>query len=116
MSKERSASDLVDHMTEAIDLALDHVSGMSLTEFLVDRKTQQAVIYNILIIGEAASRVLADFPDFVTEHAAIPWHEMRGMRNRLAHGYFEIDLEIVWQTVQKNLPQPKTSLGAIHSN
>lgn len=116
MSNGRSPLDLVEHMAEATSLAMDHTSGMTLAEFHADRKTQQAVIYNILIIGEAASRVMTDFPDFATEHPDIPWHEMRGMRNRLAHGYFEIDLEIVWQTLQKNLPQLKTLLDTIHTN
>lgn len=116
MRAEKDPKVLIRHMVEAIDLAQTHTTEFSKEEFLSDRKTQQAVIYNILIIGEAASRALVDFPDFTEKHPNVPWHEMRGMRNRLAHGYFEIDLEVVWQTLQKNLPQLKTTLGKIFSN
>ena len=43
-------------------------------------------------------------PDFIAEHADVPWRQMRGMRNRMAHGYFEINLDIVWDTIQQSLP------------
>jgi uncharacterized protein with HEPN domain len=70
-----------------------------LTAFLDDRKTQQAVIYNIMIIGEAATQLINEYPDFVAIHPDIPWREMRGIRNRMAHGYYELDLTIIWDTV-----------------
>jgi len=58
----------------------------------------------LLIIGEAATKVITRYPDFVARHETTPWRNMRGMRNRIAHGYFEIDIEIVWETVQTALP------------
>jgi uncharacterized protein with HEPN domain len=72
---------------------------MTKETFLEDRKTQQAVIYNILIIGEAATQIFNEYPDFVSAHPDIPWREMRGIRNRMAHGYYELDLSIIWDTV-----------------
>lgn len=79
-------------------MASDYVRDMPRERFLDDRKTQQAVIYNILIIGEAATQTINEYPDFVAAHPDIPWREMRGIRNRMAHGYYELDMSIIWDT------------------
>lgn len=76
---------------------------MSKEDFLKDRKTQQAVIYNIFIIGEAATQIINGFSDFAEAHPNIPWREMRGIRNRMAHGYHELNLDIIWETVTGHL-------------
>ena len=91
-------------MAEAITLARSFTEGMAKPDFLADRKTQQAVILNLIVIGEAASKIAAEFPEFASAHPALPWQQMRGMRNRMAHGYFDIDLDVVWETVQASLP------------
>lgn len=52
-------------------------------------------------------------PDFVDQHPELPWRSMRGMRNRIAHGYFEVDLDIVWETVQTALPELTAMLRQI---
>lgn len=93
-----SIQDYLDHIEEAATLASDYVRDMSRERFLNDRKTQQAVIYNILIIGEAATQIINEYPDFVAAHPDIPWREMRGIRNRMAHGYYELDISIIWDT------------------
>ncbi len=59
---------------------------------------------NLIIIGEAATKVMSQHPEFVERHPEIPWRSMRGMRNRIAHGYFDINLDVVWDTVQTALP------------
>lgn len=94
-----SIEDYLGHIEEAATLASSYVRGMTREAFLEDRKTQQAVIYNILIIGEAATQITNEYPDFVTTHPDIPWREMRGIRNRMAHGYFELNLALIWDTV-----------------
>ena len=94
----------LDHMVEAITLARSFTEGMAKPDFLADRKTQQAVILNLIVLGEAASKIAAEFPEFTATHPALPWQQMRGMRNRMAHGYFDIDLDVVWETVQTSLP------------
>lgn len=96
--------DYLNHMLEAIKLARNYTEGLSREDFLADKKTQQAVILNILVIGEAATKLADSYPEFVARHADVPWQQMRGMRNRMAHGYFEINLDIVWDTIQKSLP------------
>ncbi len=78
---------------------------MSKDEFLADKRTQQAVIMSLFIIGEAATKIMDLHAEFANGHPQIPWRSMRGMRNRIAHGYFEINLDIVWETVQTALPE-----------
>lgn len=103
MSEGRLA-DYLDQMHQAVADACSYVEGLTKDEWAADKRTQQAVIMNLVIVGEVASRVLLHFNEFTQRHAAIPWSNMRGMRNRIAHGYFDIDLDVVWETVQKALP------------
>lgn len=84
--------DYLEHIIEAIGLARSHVEGLTKEEFMADKKTQQAVILNIIVIGEAATKIADESLEFAAKHSGIPWKQMRGMRNRMAHGYFEINL------------------------
>ena len=68
---------------------------------------------NLIIIGEASTRLMDEFRDFTDAHADIPWAAMRGMRNRMAHGYFDIDLSLVWQTAQTALPELAEKLSKL---
>ena len=103
MSAERVA-ELLGHMVQSARLAVSYVEGLSKEDFLADSRTQQAVIMNLIIIGEAAAKLMQDHAGFTQAHPDVPWHRMKGMRNRIAHGYFDTDLEIVWDTVQLALP------------
>lgn len=96
--------DYLGHMRQAASDACTFVEGLSREDFLADKRTQQAVVMNLIIIGEAATQVMDRHPDFAGRHSDIPWRGMRGMRNRIAHGYFDIDLDVVWETVQSALP------------
>jgi len=98
-------SDYLDHIREAARQSCLYVEGMSEADFLSDKRTQQAVILNLIILGEAATKLLREHGPFVEAHPEIPWRNMKGMRNRIAHGYFDIDLTIVWETVQTALPE-----------
>jgi uncharacterized protein with HEPN domain len=86
------------HILDAIDRATGYVAGLDLVAFESDTRTQDAVIRSIEVIGEAANKARLADPDFATGHSHIPWDVMYGMRNRIVHDYFEIDLAIVWQT------------------
>ena len=105
--------DLIQHMLDATRLAGSYVEGLSKERFLEDKRTQQAVILNLLVIGEAATRMANDYPEFVARNPMVPWQSMRGMRNRMAHGYFEIDLNVIWDTVQSSLPNLETELRSL---
>ena len=110
VGSERVA-DYLSHMDEAIGLARSFVDGLTKDDFLADRKTQQAVILNLIVLGEA--KIATDKPDFVAAHPEIPWQQMRGMRNRMAHGYFDINLDVVWETVQVSLPRLQQHVAAL---
>ncbi|SPW81736.1 Protein of uncharacterised function DUF86 [Escherichia coli] len=72
---------------------------MAKDDFLADKRTQQAVIMSLIVIGEAATKVMDGYVEFTQAHADVPWRSMRNMRNRMAHGYFDINLDVVWETV-----------------
>lgn len=91
-------------MVDAIDRAITYVAGMDSTAFAKDTRTQDAVIRSIEIIGEAANKVRTADPVFAARFPNIPWDVVYGMRNRIVHDYFEVDLQVVWQTVQQDLP------------
>ena len=98
-------TDYLEHMLEAVRLARGYCEGLHKHDFIGDRKTQQAVILNLLVIGEAATKIATEHIEFAEQHPEFPWKQMRGMRNRMAHGYFEIDVNIVWDTIQDSLPE-----------
>lgn len=60
---------------------------------------------SLVIIGEAATKIMDGHPSFIEQHPDIPWRGMRGMRNRIAHGYFDVNPEVVWETVQTALSE-----------
>jgi uncharacterized protein with HEPN domain len=80
---------------------------MDFEAFNADAKTSKAVELDLIVIGEAANQI----PDFVQEkNPQIPWSLMRAMRNRLVHVYFSVDARLLWDTVQKDLPELETAL------
>ena len=110
---ENRLHDYLGHMQDAAVDACGFVSGMNKDEFVADKRTQQAVILNIVVIGEAATKLAKDYPEFIVQHPDVPWKSMKGMRNRIAHGYFDINLDIVWDTVQTALPALVEQMTAI---
>ncbi|MBX6419689.1 MAG: DUF86 domain-containing protein [Nevskia sp.] len=74
---------------------------------------QEAVIRLITVIGEAATQLLKLHPAFVSSHPGVPWEKMSTMRNRVVHDYFEIDLDIVWNTVKQDLPALATQIRVL---
>ncbi|MDD4905321.1 MAG: DUF86 domain-containing protein [Methylobacter tundripaludum] len=93
---------------ESIELIQSYTAGYDLPGFLEDRKTQDAVIRNLEIIGQA----LKDFgvEQLLIVQPTIPWREIAGMRNVLAHEYLGVDAVMVWETVQINLESLRQAL------
>ena len=89
------------HMLDSAKEAVEFATGKSRTDLDDDRKLSLAIIKSIEIIGEAASKV-SDVCK--AENDTIPWLDIVGMRNRLSHGYFDVNLDIVWETVQTDIP------------
>ena len=92
------------------------MEGLAKADFLADKRTQQAVLMSLIIIGEAATKVMDGYAEFTEAHPAVPWRSMRNMRNRMAHGYFDINLEVVWETVQVWLPKLLKQLSAVRQS
>ena len=107
--------DYIDHILQAANEARSFVEGLSKTDFLSDRRTQKAVVMSLVIVGEAATKVMDIYPEFILDYPDVPWRSMRGMRNRIAHGYFDINLDVVWDTVQTALPELVKKLPHIRS-
>jgi uncharacterized protein with HEPN domain len=112
---ENRLPDYLEHMQQAARNACSFVEGMSQADFLADARTQQASVMSLVIIGEAATKIMEAYPEFVQAHPEIPWRSMRGMRNRIAHGYFDINLEVVWATIETALPDLLRQLDALQS-
>jgi uncharacterized protein with HEPN domain len=108
--------DYLDHMRQAATNACDFVKGLAKDDFLADKRTQQAVVMSLVIVGEAATKVMESYAEFAGAHPEIPWRSMRGMRNRIAHGYFDINLDVVWDTVQTALPALLENLSLVDPN
>jgi uncharacterized protein with HEPN domain len=106
--------DLIAHIKHAALDAQSFIEGTSRERFETDKKSQQAVIFSLLIVGEAATKIMERYPEFTEENSHIPWRSMRGMRNRFAHGYFDINLDVVWDTVQNAVPELLKQLDSIN--
>lgn len=83
-------------------LILEFTKEMNLENFLEDVKTQSSVLYQIVILGEAVNRLSSEFSK---KHPQIPIAAIRGMRNRVVHEYNEVDVEILWEVTQTNIPE-----------
>ena len=105
--------DCLERMIEAAEQACVYIEGLNKVDFVADKRTQQAVILNLILIGEEATKLLKDHAVFVDQHPGIPWHSMKGMRNRIAHGYHEINLDTVWETLQTALPNLMSQLPPV---
>jgi len=99
------APDYISHMLDAARLIISYLDEMSKDDFLTDTRTQQAVIFNIIVIGEAVSKLLKDHEELLKQFPEVPWASMKGMRNRIAHGYFEINLNTVWEAANGGIPE-----------
>ena len=116
MSENYRLPDYLEHIQQAASDACSFVEGLTKDDFLADKRTQQAVIMSFIIIGEAATKVMDGYADFTQAHTNVPWRSMRNMRNRMAHGYFEINLDVVWETVQEWLPALLQQLPTVHQD
>ena len=97
------------HIRDALERIARYTTG-GRTAFLEDSRTQDAVIRNLEIIGEASKKLSAETR---ARTSAIPWKAIVGMRDRLTHAYFGTDLEIVWRVVEGDLPTLNAAIGQL---
>lgn len=96
--------DYLAHILEAIERIGRYTENMSEIAFLENQMVQDAVIRNFEIIGEASRNIEVQYPEFSAAHPELPLAFAYQMRNAVAHGYFKVDLEIVWNTIHGDLP------------
>lgn len=101
---KREIGDFIEDIIDAMNKALEFARGVSYEEFAKDDKTIFAVIRAIEIIGEAAKNIPEDARK---EYPEIPWNGMAGMRDKVIHGYFGVDIKVVWDTIEKRIPEIK---------
>ena len=113
MSEKRLLQDYFNDILESISDIKEFTSGMTFENFAKDRKTIKAVVRSLEVIGEAANNI----PKNVREnYSIISWEEIIGMRNRLIHEYFGVDLDIVWQTIEEDLAPLEATVKKMFSD
>ncbi len=91
----------IEDIIEACKRIVEYVHGISEDDFSQDTRTVDAVIRNLTVIGEAASKI----PEEVRlRYSGLPWEEMRGIRNIVVHEYFGVSIPIIWKTLQDDIP------------
>ena len=112
MSK-RPVDLLLNDICQSIDRIEQYIKNLSFDNFSNDQKSVDAVTRNLEVIGEAANRLPNDFKE---KYSEIEWYKVVGLRHRIVHEYFGIDLEIIWQILHKDLPELKRKLTQIMKN
>ena len=114
MTHSERVFEYLEHITQAIERAIRYIGPLENADALQrHEQIQDAVIRNIEIIGEAAGRIQNADVAFVAAHPELPWVQMRGMRNKTIHEYFEIDWQVVWSTIKNHLPHLKLQIDAL---
>jgi uncharacterized protein with HEPN domain len=98
------------HMLDAVNEALTFIRGRTRTDLDHDRMLVLSLVRELEIIGEAAGKVSVETR---SQNTSIPWQDISGMRTRLIHAYFDVDLDTVWSTVTKDLPVLKANIEKI---
>jgi uncharacterized protein with HEPN domain len=108
---EQRLVDYLSHILLAIERIERYTGDMDQAAFLHNEIVQDAVIRNFEVIGEASHNIEVHFPEFAVSHPELPLAFAYQMRNAVAHGYFKVDLEVVWKTIEKDLPQLEVLVG-----
>jgi len=114
MSKDQQRLvDYLQHIQEAIVRIQNYVEDIDESSFLNNELVQDAVIRNLEVIGEASRNIGKNFPEYVKLHSEAPFSIAYEMRNALAHGYFKVDFEAVWKTIERDLPEFQLVIKAL---
>ncbi|WP_110856408.1 HepT-like ribonuclease domain-containing protein [Paraburkholderia silvatlantica] len=111
--KDLRTPDYLQHILDAIERIRTYTASLSRESFEATPMAVDAVVRNIASMGKAARNITRDDPDFAAAHPDIPWEAMYGMRNHVTHGYFVVDVDIVWSTVKSYLPELELKLSQL---
>jgi len=114
-SDPQRAQDVIEHIAQAID-RINRYTELGKEHFVNSEITQDAVIRNLEVIGEASRSIEKRFPEFAVAHRDLPLRSAYEMRNALSHGYFKIDIDIVWKTIEQDLPGLREKIRQIVGN
>jgi uncharacterized protein with HEPN domain len=106
------ARDYLGHMLDAVGQIQIYTRGKNAGDFLSDRLLQDGVVRNVEILGEASRNLLSAVPDATAKFPGIPFAAIYAMRNQLSHGYFVIDLDVVWKVIERDIPDLRKELEA----
>jgi uncharacterized protein with HEPN domain len=110
MKAKRNYLDCFKDIQDALEKIQDFTAGLDFESFAQDKKTTFAVIRALEIIGEASRKIPKSLR---SQYPSVPWQDMAGMRDKLIHDYFGVDLQVVWKTLQKDLPPLKTAIAKV---
>lgn len=106
MSRDQQRlKDYLEHIIEAIRRIEQYIEDIDELEFIGNELIQDAVIRNLEVIGEASRNIEKHYPDYAKKHSEVPFSLAYEMRNAVAHGYFKIDYEVVWKTLERDIPE-----------
>lgn len=108
--KKREYMDYLLDIFNSINDVESFIKGLTYKDFIQDRKTSNAVVRSIEIIGEAVRQIPKSVRD---KDPSIPWKDMIGMRNKIIHEYFGVNYKIVWKTAKQSLPKLKTRISKL---
>ena len=100
MREHRNDPKRLKDIIQVIDTILEYVANRTFEEFVADKRTYHAVIYNIMIMGEAANMLTLDFRE---SHSDTQWRQVTNMRNFLIHGYHNVEEDLVWEAITEDL-------------
>ncbi len=110
--KKRSYRDYLEDISDAVEDIASFIEGMSKRDFLRDKKTINAVIRSLEVMGEASKKI----PGTIKKrHPSMPWKKMAGMRNKMIHEYFGVDKEILWSTAKNDVPTLREPINILLS-
>lgn len=116
MSKDQQRLiDYLKHIIEAIVRVQNYIEDIDESSFLTNDLVQDAVIRNLEIIGEASRNITKHYPEYTKQHSEVPFFIAYEMRNALSHGYFKVDFEIVWTTIERDLPELQKTIESLLS-